>query len=176
VHDDHVRVGFRRLAEADLGLLHGWLNEPGVVRWWEGEDVSPEAVRADYLDPGDPTEHWIALVDGDPIGWIQCYATADNAEDDEVRAWYDLGVADTAAGVDYLLGAPEQRGRGLGTAMVRQFVERVVLGEHPGWTQVCASPFADNVASWRALERAGFTHRGDFDDPLGPCRLMVRER
>ncbi len=34
-----VDVTFRALADVDLPMLYEWLNEPGVVRWWEGQDV-----------------------------------------------------------------------------------------------------------------------------------------
>ena len=174
---DRVHVTFRRLSDDDLPLLHGWLNEPGVVRWWEGDDVSWDAVVRDYGSGStDPVEHWIATVDGRDVGWIQCYAAADDPEDDEVRAWWALGVDRTAAGIDYLIGDPTDRGRGVGAAIIRAFVDEVVFGNHPAWTQVCASPFVANAASWRALARAGFTAVGDFDDELGPCRLRVLDR
>ena len=38
----------RPLTDDDLPVLHAWLNEPGVVWWWEGDDVSWEAVVRDY--------------------------------------------------------------------------------------------------------------------------------
>jgi len=48
---------FRRLADDDLPVLHRWLNEPGLVRWWEGDDVSWQAVVRDYGSANpDPTE------------------------------------------------------------------------------------------------------------------------
>jgi RimJ/RimL family protein N-acetyltransferase len=170
-----VDLVFRRLRDDDLELLHGWLNEPGVVRWWEGEDVSWHAVVRTYGSASaDATEHWIASADGRDVGWIQCYAAADHAEDDEVQHWWRLGVAPTAAGIDYLIGDPGDRGRGLGSAMIRAFVDEVVFGRHPGWTEVCASPYAANAASCRALERAGFEPVGTFADPDGPCLLMRR--
>lgn len=82
-----------------------------------------------------------------------------------------------AAGIDYLIGDPADRGRGLGSALVRAFVEDVLFPLHPGWSQGCASPQSANVGSWRALAQAGFSHLGTFDDPkVGPCRLMVRHR
>ena len=173
-----MEVTFRRLTDADLPLLHRWLNEPGVVRWWEGENVSWDAVVRDYgSDSTESCEYWIASVGNHDVGWIQCYATADYAEEDEVSAWWRLGVARTAAGIDYLLGEPDARGRGLGSLMIRTFVVDVVFARHPEWTEVCASPVAANVASWRALEKAGFKFAGALDDPqLGECRLMVLTR
>ncbi|CAN5448580.1 N/A [soil metagenome] len=168
---------FRRLTDDDLPMLHRWMNDPGVVQWWEGEDVSWEGISKDYGSGSDPAvEHWIAVEDGTDIGWIQCYATADSADDEEVRAWFALGVPDTAAGIDYVVGEPAQRGTGVGTRMVGAFVEAVVFGQHPSWTAICASPYEANEASWRVLEKSGFTHVGTFDDDEGPCRLMRRDR
>ena len=170
-------VTFRRLTDDDLPLLHGWLNEPGVVRWWEGEDVSWEAVVREYGSASvEPTEYWIAVVDGRDVGWIQCYAAADYADEDEVKQWWALGVDRTAGGIDYLIGEPDGRRKGLGSRMIRAFTADIVFGTHPGWTQACASPYAANVASWRALEKAGFHYAGVFHDADGPCRLMVANR
>ena len=165
---------FRRLSDEDLPTLHRWLNEPGVVQWWEGDDVSWEAVVRDYRSPDDPTEHWIASTSDGDLGWIQCYATAD--EPDEAAPWWALGVDRTAAGIDYLVGDPSARGRGLGAAMIEAFVRDVVFGLHPRWTQACAAPYAANRASWRALEKAGFRFVALLPDPGGPCRLMVADR
>lgn len=170
-------VTFRRLTDDDLPLLHRWLNDPGVVRWWEGDDVSWRAVVRDYgLASTDPTEYWIADQDGVAVGWIQCYATADFEHESEVQHWRALGVGGTAAGIDYLIGDPNDRGRGLGTAMIRAFVDRIVFRLHPEWTHVGASPLEGNVASWRALEKAGFRLVGTFEDEHGPARLLVAPR
>ena len=169
---------FRPLTDDDLPLLHRWLNEPGVVAWWEGDDVSWPAVQRDYGSAStDPTEHWLASVGDRAVGWIQCYATASYPDEDEVRHWWALGVEPTAAGIDYLIGEPADRGGGLGSRMIRAFVADVLFARHPDWTRVCASPVAANVASWRALEKAGFRQIGTFDDALhGPCRLMGLSR
>ncbi|MBW3576945.1 MAG: GNAT family N-acetyltransferase [Actinobacteria bacterium] len=172
-----VRVVFRRLTDDDLPLLYRWLNEPGVVRWWEGDDVTWPAVVRDYGSAStDAAERWLALLEGRPIGWIQCYLAAHYVGEAEPEAWWGLGVDRTAAGIDYLIGEPTERGKGLGTRMIGGFVQDVVVLRHPDWTQVCASPVSANVASWRALEKSGFTFRGEFASEHGRCRLMVLER
>lgn len=172
-----VAVRFRRLVDDDLPMLHRWLNEPGVVRWWEGDDVSVEGVRRDYGSQStERTEYWIALIDGEEIGWIQCYAIADYPEEDEVQQWRRLGVDETCAGIDYLIADPGRRRRGLGTAMISAFVRDIVFGRHPTWNQVGASPVAANTASWRALEKAGFRAAGEFDSEHGRCKLMLAAR
>lgn len=191
---------FRRLGDDDLPLLYQWLNEKGVVRFWEGDDVSWPAVIADYGSPelrvtlgmdypafdydaeeADfdwvNTERYIALFRDEPTGWIQCYAVEAYDDHDEVKAWRALGFDETGAGIDYLIGDPTQRGLGLGSSMIREFVDRIVFGENPRWTQVGASPVHKNTASCGALDSAGLRLIGSFDDPeFGRCDLHARRR
>ncbi|MGH9184253.1 MAG: GNAT family N-acetyltransferase [Acidimicrobiales bacterium] len=167
-----MRIEFRLLVESDLPMLHAWLNEPGVIQWWEGQDVSWEGVVRNYGGPTlDSREQWLAMVGNRAVGWLQCYLAADNL--DETEVWWEHGIDQRAAGIDYLLADPQERGRGVGSRMIRAFAEEVVLGHHPEWPQVCAGPFAANVASCRALEKAGFRCVAVIDDEEGPCRLMV---
>ena len=172
-------LAFRPLTDDDLPLLHGWLNEPGVVRWWEDDDLSWEGVVAHYGSDGrDPdTTHHLAEVDGSPIGWVQCWPA--ETGDDESRPWADHGlVLERTIGIDYLLGTPGDRGRGIGSLMIATFVEDVAFAEHPERDTVAAGPYLANEASWRALARAGFTHVADLvhDGDDEPCRLMARRR
>lgn len=169
-------ITFRPVAAADLPRLHAWLQEPGIVRWWEGDDVSWEAVVRDYGPPHDDgAEHWIAADAAGDLGWIQCWSVADEPE--ECAGWFALGIDRSAAGIDYLVGDPARRGLGLGTRMIDAFVTEVVFGRHPDWTQACAAPYAANEASWRALAAAGFRFAGLVTAPGDdPCRLMVRDR
>lgn len=166
---------FRPLVSGDLPRMYRWLNDPEVVRWWEGDDVSWNAVLRDYGDTAnDPEEHYVAVLDGRPIGWIQCYGISDVPEDGPFFAPLGLDTT-TAASIDYLL-APQDRARGLGTAMIRAFVVDIVFGRHQPWTQVWVAPQVANEASWRALGAAGFRHVRDLPGELCPCRAMVIER
>lgn len=167
---------FRRLRDDDLPRMHRWLNDPAVVRWWEGADVSWPAVVSRY-GPDHPAflEHWVAVLEGNPLGWIQCYCAADVAEG-EAYYWKDHLDLRRTAGIDYLVGEATQRTRGVGSAMIRAFVRDVVFPRHPEWELVAAGPFEANVPSWRALERAGFRRLAVLDDEDGPCVLMVVER
>lgn len=164
-------ITFRPLVDSDLPLMHRWLNDPAVVEWWKGEDVSWPAVVRDYgTGHGEPVEHWIALLDGQPLGWLQCYRAADYVEE-ETYYWRKHLALDTTAGIDYLVGEARQRGRGVGSAMIRAFVRDVVFARHPDWTHAAAGPFQANVASWKALEKAGFTRVAVLDDEEGTCVL-----
>ena len=168
-------VSFHRLTADDLPRLHRWLHDPAVVAWWEGDDVSWPAVVRDYGED-EVAEHWVASLDGAPLGWIQCYP-ADHPEAlEETALWAPHLPLETTAGIDYLIGEPSARGRGLGAAMIRAFVGGVVFAQHPAWTHAAAGPFEANVASCKALARAGLRRVARLDDEDGPCLLFAATR
>lgn len=169
---------FRRLAESDLPLLHTWLNEPGVAPWWTSDDLSWEGVVDEHtksIRGEEPLDEYIADLDGRPFGWIQTYAIDDDPEYAEAIAAVGCPTAGLA-GVDYTIGDPADRGRGLGARMVRAFLDAVVFGEHPEWERACAGPDPANRRSIRVLEKAGFRFAGDIDTCDGPEHLMVIDR
>ncbi|MEX1008474.1 MAG: GNAT family N-acetyltransferase [Acidimicrobiia bacterium] len=170
-------LAFRTLARSHYGLLGGWLREPHVARWWIGPST-PAALEAKYgprIDGHDPAEVFIAEVGGRPFGLIQRYRISDWPE------WSAAVDADDGAGIDYLIGEPERVGRGLGSRMIRAFVP-TVFERYPELTRVVAAPQQANVASWRALEKAGFARIWsgmlESDDPsdAGPAFVYARER
>jgi len=170
------RVTFRELQSDDLPLIYRWLNDAAVVQWWEGADVSWPAVVSRYgSDRSALIEYWIALCDGEPFGWAQCYCAADAAKE-EAYHWQGLLELRETAGIDYLVGEATQRSRGMGSAMIRAFVQDVVFARHPEWAFAAAGPFEANIGSWRALEKAGFRRMAVLDDDDGRCVLMVASR
>jgi RimJ/RimL family protein N-acetyltransferase len=174
---DSDRLGFRPLGDDDLPMLHRWLNEPDVVRWWEGDDVSWDGVQDRYgaeRREHDSVEMHVVTLDGRPVGWMQCWFLAD---EDEMQGWVEHGFDPaTAAGIDYLVASPSDRGVGLGTAMIDAYVARVVFGEHPWITAVGSDPDDGNERSWRALAAAGFRPVGRMEWNGRTYRLMRRDR
>lgn len=158
----------------DLPILHRWLQDPEVQRWFQEDDLSAEGIAAEYgprIRGTEPEEQWFAVVDGRERAWLQTYPLT--AWADYAAACESVGVDPAGGGLDYLVGGIEERGRGLGPLVIRAFVEEVVFGGHPDWPVACAGPHPDNVRSWRALEKAGFHLAGLIDTDEGPERLMV---
>lgn len=92
---------------------------------------------------------------GRPVGLIQRYPIA--AYPEYVVEF--SGVCPVPAGalsIDYLIGDPSVRGQGLGALMISDFVRQSWAG-HPQANDIIVPVVAGNIASWRALERAGFT-------------------
>lgn len=163
------------MSDVDLPMLHEWLNDPAVAAWWEGDDVTWDGVVNDYSEATrGAEEHFIALLEGQPVGWIQCGDVS--TRDDEFAAWTAAGADASIGAIDYLLGTAADRGRGVGSAMILAFVVDVVVPNHPEWTQLGADPAVANGASWGALAKAGFRHLSDVPGKDGPGRLMVLDR
>jgi aminoglycoside 6'-N-acetyltransferase len=167
-------LDWRPLVRDDLPLLGRWLAEPGVARWWNHE-TSPEAVERDFgpsVRGEEPGEDLVLLLGGRPVGLLQRSRIADYAEDlVELSAVVD--VPEDAYSLDYLLGEPALRGRGLGSRFLARAVERT-WQDHPDAGCILVPVVAANEASWRALEKAGLRRvaTGDLapenpvDDPL----------
>jgi aminoglycoside 6'-N-acetyltransferase len=149
-------ITFVRLRRADFPLLAKWLAEPTVARWWDHE-TSPEAVENDFgagIDGTEPTEVFLAWTEGRPFGLIQRYAIA--AYPEYVAELSAICPQPTGAvSIDYLIGEPDCRGRGLGAAMIAAFVAGS-WAAYPDASAVVVAMHQANTASWRAVQRAGF--------------------
>jgi aminoglycoside 6'-N-acetyltransferase len=165
-------IAFRRLRRDDFPLVARWLAEPAVARWWNHE-VTPEAVERDFgpsVDGHDPTEMFLALSGGRPFGFIQRYRIAAEPEYAAELARV-CALPPGALSVDYFIGEPDMRGRGLGAALIAEMVART-WADHPDAGGIVVPVAAGNAASWRALERAGFARiaEGELepDNPIDP--------
>ena len=150
-------VELRPLRRTDFPLLQRWLAEPLVARWWN-DDSSADAVEADFgpvVDGQDPTGVYLAEHEGWVFGLVQVFRFDDEPEYLAELATVCL-VPGNALSIDYLVGEPDARRRGLGTAMIAAAVARG-FADHPDASEVLVPVAAANEASWRALERAGGT-------------------
>ena len=156
----------------DLRLLHDWLRRPHALRWY-GDHGTYEDVVAHYLpaiEGSDPTDHYIVVVDGADIGMVQTYIVADHPDYATVVGITDRGTA----GVDIVIGEEELTGKGLGTEILRRFVDEIVFAR-PETTACVADPDPRNISSVRAFEKAGFHAVETFVDPSdGLTHVLVR--
>jgi RimJ/RimL family protein N-acetyltransferase len=155
----------------DLRLLHEWIQRPHVRRWWS-KDETYEQVVEHYLpaiEGAEPTDLYVVLLDGRSIGFMQTYLVADYPEYAAL-----VGAGEGAAGVDLFIGEAELTGKGIGSEMLRRFVSEIVFAKP--WVRSCiADPEAENVASVRAFEKAGFQVVKEFVDPGdGKTHAFVR--
>jgi aminoglycoside 6'-N-acetyltransferase len=167
-------LSWRPLVDNDLPLLAQWLAEPQVARWWN-HDSSPAGVERDFgpsVRREEPGEDLVVLLDDRPVGLVQRSVIADYPEEMSEFATL-VEVPEGAVELDYLIGDPALRGRGLGARMIAAAVADT-WEAYPNASAVLVSVVAANVASWRALERAGLARIAEgamvpdnpVDDPL----------
>lgn len=155
----------------DLRLVHEWLQRPHVKQWWSDretyEDVAEHYLPA--IEGREPTDLYIALLDEQPIGFVQTYFVSDYPDYAAL-----VGVGEGVAGVDLLIGNESLTGQGIGSEIIRRFVDETVFA--PPTTMSCvADPDVRNAASIRAFEKAGFRVLGEFRDPGdGEKHALVR--
>jgi RimJ/RimL family protein N-acetyltransferase len=138
-------VQLRDVEDADLHVFFEHQREEEAVR----RAQFPSRDREPFLT------HWRTKVLGNPTGSAQT-VTLDGEVAGNIVAWSENG----RRFVGYWLG---QRfwGRGVGTAALRQFIEREQT------RPLYADVFVGNTASVRLLERCGFRRVGvDHDDDL----------
>lgn len=91
----------------------------------------------------------IAEEDGRPVGFVQLI----DARNEESHPWGD-DVAPGVWAIDIWIGAPDDRGRGLGREMMVQALARCFDGH--GASEVWIDPLASNEGAIRFYERLGF--------------------
>ena len=173
-----TKIEFSPFTHADLPLLGTWLDAPHVARWWQREDTSTYALAAYYgpaIDGTDPSQLFLIVVDGTPVGFCETYLHADHP------AWDRTIGLPNVAGIDYLIGQSELCGKGLGTAIIGAFCE-FVLALYPQVAGIASVPQAANTPSCRVLEKNGFrlvdVRMIDSDDPSdsGEAAIYLLER
>ena len=165
------RFRFRPLTHDDLPLLHGWLQRPHWAEWW-GEAGTLADVQAEYgsaIDDSSQVQPHIALLDGQPLGYIQSYVAMGSGD-----GWWEAETDPGVRGIDQSIADAGQLGRGLGTEMVTAFVTR--LFTDPAVTRVQTDPAPGNGRAIRCYEKAGFRAVGQVQTPDGAALLMVCER
>lgn len=159
---------FREVSPDDFALLSDWRRRPHVARWW-GETSAEDLLKEFEKEIADPlVELYIAVHKGQDIGFVQAcdaFAVGDG--------WWPDAAPGTWA-IDYLIGEPDFIGKGLGSALISAFTDR--LFSRADIRTVTADPEPGNTASIRACQKAGFTKTGIVDTPDGPAMLMQRTR
>jgi aminoglycoside 6'-N-acetyltransferase len=161
-----VLIEFTPLTAGDLELVEEWLGREHVARWWRDDIGESLAEYRAALEGREPTDHYLIVVDGRPVGMIETYLVSDYPEWEAI-----VQVGPGVAGVDILIGEEELTGQGLGPQMLAEFARELITAP-----VVIAAVEEANRRSWRAFEKAGFHHVRDVEEEGLPHRLMRLDR
>lgn len=165
-------IGLRVMTEADLPMLHTWLNRPHIVAWWGGRGPSLAEVTEDHA-PRALLEHnvtpYIGLLDGEPFAYVQAYVALGAGD-----GWWEDETDPGVRGIDQSIADPALLDQGLGTRLVRAIAD--LLFSDPQVSKLQTDPDPRNLRAIRCYEKAGFRKVGTIDTPDGPAIYMVQER
>lgn len=164
-------VQFRPLSPVDLAMLHDWLRRPHVAQRWDSADDYAQTER-DFLpltESDARTRGYVAWLNHEPIGFIQSYEVKDCGE-----GWWEQEKDVGARGIDQFLANEADLGKGLGTRMVRDFID--FLFQNPAVTKIQTDPAPDNVRAIRCYEKSGFVAQHLVQTPDGIALLMLKRR
>jgi RimJ/RimL family protein N-acetyltransferase len=162
---------FDPVREEDLPMLREWLMRPHVAEWWGPAD-SIDDLRDDYVAAAEgpkATRAFIARFRSRPIGFIQSYVVAGSG-----GGWWKEETDPGARGTDQFLSEESDLGRGLGSAMLRAFLDLLFLDAQV--TAVQTDPDPRNERAIRCFRRAGFRPVQEVRTPDGPALLMRLHR
>lgn len=147
----------RPFCDGDIVHMERWLYAPHVAQWYKHpghwlNELHERCGEFSFLT------HFIAEVEGVPIGFCQYYDTFFAGKHE---VWNDEpGVGEKQGeifSIDYLIGEPEYLRRGFGKAMIVQMLDRI---RELGAKTVIVEPEKENTYSNRALEASGFAWNG----------------
>ncbi|MEV7571030.1 GNAT family N-acetyltransferase [Streptomyces tanashiensis] len=157
--------------ERDLHLLTRWMNDPAVAAFWEL--AGPDTVTADHvraqLEGDGRSVPCLGVLDGTPMSYFEIY----RADLDPLARYYPARPHDT--GIHLLIGGDTDRGRGVGTTLLRAVAD-LVLDHRPRCTRVVAEPDILNTSSVSAFLSGGFRYAAEADLPDKRAALMIRDR
>ncbi|WP_055601691.1 GNAT family N-acetyltransferase [Streptomyces aureus] len=171
----HTSAGVFQLVpvrlERDLPLVARWMNDPAVAAFWEL--AGPETVTAEHirtqLEGDGRSVPCLGVLDGTPMSYFEIY----RADLDPLARHYPARPHDT--GIHLLIGGVTDRGRGVGSTLLRAVAD-LVLDHRPRCTRVVAEPDIRNTPSVSAFLSGGFRYAAEVDLPDKRAALMMRDR
>jgi RimJ/RimL family protein N-acetyltransferase len=142
------RLVLRQVRNEDIDRLLDFRNKPEVYRWLLRTEVDPPAFRAAWMRTlTDPLDHSsVVELDGTVIG------TASLDVRDALGQGTGAPMTRAEAEIGYILD-PARAGKGYATEVAGALLR--ICFEDLGLHRVTAGCFADNIASWRVLEKVG---------------------
>ncbi|MEU2420642.1 GNAT family N-acetyltransferase [Streptomyces sp. NPDC007851] len=155
----------------DLPIISRWMNDPAVATFWQlaGSLAQTEAYLRTQLSGDGRSVPCLGLLDGTPMSYWEIY----RADLDPLARRYPARPHDT--GLHLLIGDAADRGRGLGSALLRAVAD-LVLDRRPACARVVAEPDLHNTPSVAAFLNAGYRYAAEVDLPGKRAALMIRDR
>ena len=146
-------IEFRAVEESDFPKLAAWLSEPHVRQFYQKMPVTLKEVALEYgpsVRGEEPTICHLALSQGVPFAYLQCYRNIDYPE------WANLIDVNDGISVDLFLGEPRYLHKGLGRAALASYLRQVAFPCYARETHAYIAHEPANTAALRCSRAVGF--------------------
>ena len=146
-------ITFEAVAKMHYPLLNRWLHAPHIREWW-GDPETELGYIIDMVEGRDPTKPYIFYVNGEPAGYIQVWPVGPHQTEDwsKDHPWL-MELPAHAVGVDLSIGEAGSLSKGIGSAVLSRFVDKLKAEGH---TAIIIDPDPANTRAVRAYTKAGF--------------------
>ena len=169
---------FRSLPFSDMPLMHRWFNLPHIQkfyslrRWTESEVLDK---FTPYINGNKPVSGFIAMMNEKPIGYVQQYKISHYPWTNQNLS---VEIINAAAGMDVFISDITSVRKGIGSLMVRTFIENQI------WPEFCyciVDPDIRNIAAIRCYKKLNFQEHAVIEttDAVGQTvmlKLMLLKR
>lgn len=150
---EYENIQFHPLNVSDIPLIHKWFNTPHVQQFYSLRNWSLQEVfdkLSPYLSGEKPVWIFIAVHNNIPIGYVQYYRVIDFPWPEQ-----DLpdSVIQSGAGMDLFIGEISYLGKGYGTQIVTQFLDRIIW---PHFNYCVVDPDCKNQPAMNFYQKLSF--------------------
>ncbi|NGX40181.1 MAG: Aminoglycoside N(6')-acetyltransferase type 1 [Chlamydiae bacterium] len=164
---------FRHVTTANRQLVHSWLKQVHVSKWFYGQGLKNTLEDLDeFLQGSSLSQYWLGYDKDHPIAFF--ITSFIRKPDDDLTRW--CIEEDDAITLDMLIGDTDYLGKGLSHILIQEFL----ASQFPLVAEVLIDPEATNSVAIHVYQKVGFTILGELIPSHSPnphymMRLNMRE-
>lgn len=150
-----VRFNFKPVDRAHRSLVHSWLKQPHVAKWFYGQGLQNTLKHLDeFLNESSSGQYWLGYDQNHPFAFL--ITSSVEKPNDELTKWCSQEGA--AITLDLLIGDIDYLGKGLSHIVIQEFL----VSQFPRVAEVLIDPEATNSHAIHIYKKVGFTILGEF--------------
>jgi ribosomal protein S18 acetylase RimI-like enzyme len=159
---------FQPVDQAYRSLVHHWLKQPHVAKWFYGQGLQNTINHLDdFLKGSSSGQYWIGFDQERPFAFL--ITSSVEKPNDELTKW--CAKEGEAITLDLLIGEADYLGKGLSHIVIQEFL----LSQFSNVTEVLIDPEATNSHAVHIYKKVGFTVLGEFIPSHSPhLHYMMR--
>lgn len=155
------RFHFKPVDQAHRLLVHHWLKQPHVAKWFYGQGLQNTLQHLDdFLNGSSSGQYWLGYDQNRPFAFL--ITSSVEKPRDELTKW--CSKEGEALTLDLLIGETDYLGKGLSPVLIQEFL----LSQFPHITEVLIDPEASNSHAVHIYKKVGFRVLGEFIPSYSP--------